>query len=447
MSSIQHNSIFLINLGCAKNLVDSNVISQILTSKGYKHAHSMRDAKFIIINTCGFIHDARVESQEIIADAIKNRRKGQFVIASGCLSQRLNAELYEQFPALDGLVGTRNLKDVFELLDNLSKSGHSSHNVLPAYSELMVDENLSNTIVQGGSSYLKIADGCHRTCAFCAIPLIKGPLVSRPREAVIRDALSLQDAGVKEINLIAQDVTAYGLDRGESDALSDLLAGLLPLIPQVPWVRLLYTYPGMVTDRLIDLMAGNNQLLPYLDMPLQHADPTVLKAMSRPSNIEWVTNTLAKMRRLIPDLVVRTTMIVGYPNESQKSFEILRDFVRDMQFDHLGVFTYSPEMDTTSFELGDPIPAEVKEARKAELMELQSGISLSRLKKLQGETLSMLVEGVNPEERLLVGRTYRDAPEIDGLAIATGIAQEGDLVTIRVTNTTEYDIIGEQIKK
>lgn len=407
----------------------------------------MREAKFIIINTCGFIHDARVESQEIIADAIKNRRKGQFVIASGCLSQRLNAELYQQFPSLDGLVGTRNLKDVLLLLEELSESGKTKHNTLAAYTELMVDENLSNTIIQGGSSYLKIADGCHRTCAFCAIPLIKGPLVSRPRGAVIRDALSLQDAGVKEINLIAQDVTAYGLDRGESDTLADLLTELLPLIPQVPWVRLLYTYPGMVTDRLIDLMAGNNQLLPYLDMPLQHADPTVLKAMSRPSNMEWVTNTLAKMRRQIPNLVVRTTMIVGYPNESQKSFEILRDFVRDMQFDHLGVFTYSPEMDTTSFELGDPIPADVKEARKADLMELQSGISLSRLKKLQGETLSMLVEGVNPEERLLVGRTYRDAPEIDGLAIATGIAQEGDLVTIRVTNTTEYDIIGEQIKK
>ncbi len=447
MSPIQSNSIYIVNLGCAKNLVDSNVISQILTSAGYKPAYSMREAKFIIINTCGFIHDARVESQEIIADAIKNRRKGQFVIASGCLSQRLNAELYQQFPSLDGLVGTRNLKDVLLLLEELSESGKTKHNTLAAYTELMVDENLSNTIIQGGSSYLKIADGCHRTCAFCAIPLIKGPLVSRPRGAVIRDALSLQDAGVKEINLIAQDVTAYGLDRGESDTLADLLTELLPLIPQVPWVRLLYTYPGMVTDRLIDLMAGNNQLLPYLDMPLQHADPTVLKAMSRPSNMEWVTNTLAKMRRQIPNLVVRTTMIVGYPNESQKSFEILRDFVRDMQFDHLGVFTYSPEMDTTSFELGDPIPADVKEARKADLMELQSGISLSRLKKLQGETLSMLVEGVNPEERLLVGRTYRDAPEIDGLAIATGIAQEGDLVTIRVTNTTEYDIIGEQIKK
>ncbi len=447
MSPIQNDSIFLINLGCAKNLVDSNVISQILTTAGYKHARSIRDAKFIIVNTCGFIHDARIESQETIADVLKNRRKGQLVIASGCLSQRLNAELYGQFPSLDGLVGTRNLKDVLELLDNLSKSGQPTHNVLPPYTKLMLDENFSNTVIQGGSSYLKIADGCHRTCAFCAIPLIKGPLVSRPREAVIRDALSLQDAGVKEINLIAQDVTAYGLDRGESDALADLLTDLLPLIPEVPWVRLLYTYPGMVTDRLIELMAGDNQLLPYLDIPLQHADSTVLKAMSRPSNMEWVTNTLGKMRRQIPNLVVRSTMIVGYPNESERSFKILKDFVRDTQFDHLGVFTYSPEMDTTSFELEDSIPQEIKDSRKAELMELQAGISLARLKKLQGKTLDMLVEGINPEERLLVGRTYRDAPEIDGLAIATGNAQEGDLVSIRVTNTTEYDIIGEQIKK
>ena len=447
MTPIQNNSIFIINLGCAKNLVDSNVISQILTSSGYKHAYSMREAKFVIINTCGFIHDARVESQEVIADALKNRRKGQYVIASGCLSQRLNAELYQQFPTLDGLVGTRNLKDILLLLDDLSKTSRPKQNTLPAYTELMVDANISNTIIQGGSSYLKIADGCHRTCAFCAIPLIKGPLVSRPKEAVIRDALELQRAGIKEINLIAQDVTAYGLDRGESDALADLLTKLLPLIPNVPWIRLLYTYPGMVTDRLIDLMAGDNQLLPYLDIPLQHADPTVLKTMSRPSNVEWVTNTIAKMRRLIPNLVVRTTMIVGYPNESQRSFEILRDFVRDTEFDHLGVFTYSPEMDTSSFLLMDPIPLEVKEARKAELMELQAGISQARLKKLRGETLKILVEGVNPEEHLLVGRTYRDAPEIDGLAIASGIAEEGDLVFIRVTNTTEYDIIGEQLKK
>ena len=311
----------------------------------------------------------------------------------------------------------------------------------------MVDANLSNTIIQGGSSYLKIADGCHRTCAFCAIPLIKGPLVSRSRDSVIRDALSLQALGVKEINLIAQDVTAYGIDRGESDALANLLTDLLPMIPNVPWVRLLYTYPGMVTDRLIELMAGNNQLLPYLDMPLQHADPSVLKAMSRPSNVEWVSETITKMRHLIPNLVVRTTMIVGFPTETEKSFEVLFNLVRDMKFDHLGVFTYSPEMDTSAYTLADTIPPDVKEARKDKLMKLQSEISLSRLKKLKGETLDMLVEGVNAEEHLLVGRTYRDAPEIDGLAIATGTAEEGDLVSIRVTNTTEYDLIGQQVKE
>lgn len=447
MTPIQQDSIFLINLGCAKNLVDSNVISQLLTSAGYRHARSKREAKFIIINTCGFIHDSRVESQDMIAEALKTRRKGQYVIASGCLSQRMNAELYQQFPSLDGLVGTRNLKDVLPLLEDLSKSGRPAHNSLPGYTSLMVDENISNTLIQGGSSYLKIADGCHRTCAFCAIPLIKGPLVSRSRESVIRDALTLQAQDVKEINLIAQDVTAYGIDRGESDALANLLTDLLPMIPDVPWVRLLYTYPGMVTDRLIDLMAGSNQLLPYLDMPLQHADPTVLKAMSRPSNMDWVTDTISKMRRLIPNLVVRTTMIVGYPNETEQSFETLRNFIKETKFDHLGVFTYSPEMDTAAYQLADTIPAEVKEARKADLMELQAGISLSRLKQLEGETLDMLVEGVDEEEHLLVGRTYRDAPEIDGLAIATGDAEEGELVSIRVTNTTEYDIIGVQVKK
>ena len=447
MTPIRNKSIFIINLGCAKNLVDSNVISQILTSAGYQHADSIREAKFIIINTCGFIHDARVESQQVIADALKSRRKGQFVIASGCLSQRLNEQMYQQFPSLDGLVGTRNLQDVLPLLDNLSNMPQPARNSLPAYTSLLVAENISNTMIQGGSSYLKIADGCHRTCAFCAIPLIKGPLVSRSKEAVIQDALRLQSAGVKEINLIAQDVTAYGIDRGESDALANLLSDLLPMIPDVPWVRLLYTYPGMVTDRLIELMAGNNQLLPYLDMPLQHADPTVLKAMSRPSNIEWVTQTIARMRQLIPNLVVRTTMIVGYPQESQKSFETLQSFIKEIQFDHLGVFTYSPEMDTAAYSLADTIPSEVKESRKQALMELQAGISLASLKKLQGKRLDMLVEGVNPEERLLVGRTYRDAPEIDGLAIAAGKADEGEIVPIQIIDTTEYDLIGKLVKK
>lgn len=214
-----------------------------------------------------------------------------------------------------------------------------------------------------------------------------------------------------------------------------------------PGARLLYTYPGMVTDRLIELMAGNNQLLPYLDMPLQHADPTVLKAMSRPSNIEWVTQTIARMRQLIPNLVVRTTMIVGYPQESQKSFETLQSFIKEIQFDHLGVFTYSPEMDTAAYSLADTIPSEVKESRKQALMELQAGISLASLKKLQGKRLDMLVEGVNPEERLLVGRTYRDAPEIDGLAIAAGKADEGEIVPIQIIDTTEYDLIGKLVKK
>ena len=447
MTPIQKNSFFLVNLGCAKNLVDSNVISQILTSAGYKPSRTQREANFVIINTCGFIHDARVESQDAIAKAIKNRRKGQHIIASGCLSQRLNEELYQQFPTLDALVGTRNLKDVLVRLRELSESGKPARASLPAYSKLTLDPDLSNTLIQGGSSYLKIADGCHRTCAFCAIPLIKGPLVSRSAESVIHDALALQAAGVKEINLIAQDTTAYGVDRGESDALANLLTELLPRIPSVPWVRLLYTYPGLLSDRLIDLMAAENQLLPYLDMPLQHADPAVLKAMSRPSNMEWVTEIIAKMRRRIPDLVVRTTMIVGFPNETEKSFSMLKKFIQEAKLDRLGVFTYSPETETAAYALGDPIPAKVKEARKIELLRVQEEISRVKLKKLRGSKMEMLVEGFDPDENLLVGRTYRDAPEIDGLALAHGSATPGDMVSFVVTDTSEHDLFGKQEKK
>jgi len=300
-------------------------------------------------------------------------------------------------------------------------------------------------MIQGGSSYLKIADGCRRSCAFCAIPGIKGTLTSRPKDDILKDALALQAAGVQEINIIAQDVTDYGQDFGLQDGLPNLLADLLPVIPHIPWVRLLYTYPGYFSDRLIDMMVVFPQLLPYLDIPLQHADPKVLQLMRRPSDVDWVRHTVAKMRAKLPDLVIRTTFIVGFPGESEHSFQVLKDFIEEMQFDHVGVFTYSIENGTPAQILGDPIPQEVKEARRQELMTLQVGISYQKNQKLCGKVLNMLIEGVDQDNGILIGRTYRDAPEIDGLVIAEGTGEVGELLPVRITAAMQHDLFGQAL--
>jgi ribosomal protein S12 methylthiotransferase len=283
---------------------------------------------------------------------------------------------------------------------------------------------LNSVAIQGSSAYLKIADGCRRTCAYCAIPFIKGPLVSRPREQVLSDALLLQDQGVQEINLIAQDPTDYGLDLYGKPSFIQLLDELLPVIPHVPWVRILYTFPGFESQKLTQLMVAHKNLLHYLDLPLQHASPQVLKSMLRPSDVNWVRTAIANMRKQIPDLVVRTTLIVGFPTETEQDFKLLKDFVEEMQFDHLGVFTYS----------------------RLELMELQSKLSLKKQSQLVGHEFEMLIEGADPSQNILVGRIWRDAPEVDGLVIATGQETGEPFTRVRVTGVTGPDLYAEQIR-
>jgi ribosomal protein S12 methylthiotransferase len=269
-------------------------------------------------------------------------------------------------------------------------------------------------------------------------------LVSRPEKEILQDASFLQDAGVNEINLIAQDVTAYGADRGKQDGLYALLQKLLPEIPDIPWLRLLYTYPGMISDNLIDLMANSKQLLPYLDIPLQHASPEVLKSMRRPSDVDWVRRTISTMRERIPELVVRTTFIVGFPTETEDHFQRLYEFVEEKQFDHMGVFTYSPEVGTFAESLGDPVSQDAKEARQKKLMELQSRLALEKKQALIGKTLDVLVEGIDEEQDVLIGRSYRDAPEIDGLVVANGRAAVGDLTPVEIEGVGPYDLFGSQ---
>ncbi len=444
---MKKNTYYIISLGCAKNLVDSNVLAQLLEAEDLSYAPSAHQAEFILVNTCGFIHDAREESLTTIQELLENKSPDQKIIATGCLAERWRDKLIRKHPQLSGFIGTRNLEDIIPLVHSLRDGAKASTlSPYPLYPALRYPEGASYTAIQGGSSYLKIADGCHRSCAFCAIPGIKGSLVSREVDDVIEDALFLQSEGVQEINLIAQDVTAYGLDHNESDGLYKLLTNVLPQIPDVPWVRLLYTYPGMISDALIDLMASENQLLPYLDVPLQHADPKVLKAMRRPSDIDWVRQTIKKMRARIPNLVVRSTFIVGFPNETEERFESLLDFVEEMQFDHLGVFTYSPEEDTAAYLMEDAIPEEEKTYRMNQVMELQSSISAKQNQALIGSSLDMLVEGIDEEQEILVGRSYRDAPEIDGLIVAQGSAQVGEMAKIQIESSGPYDLFGSQIK-
>ena len=438
------NTFHLISLGCAKNLVDSQGLWSLLSQQGFTLVEDPNEAEFIIINTCGFIHDARQESLQALQEFSENKRRGQKLIAAGCLTERYRAELLASVPGIDGLMGTRDLADILPLMRTLNKHSQPHSEVyFPEHAHIVNHPDLPGYMIQGGSSYLKIADGCRRSCAFCAIPGIKGTLTSRPKDDILKDAHALQAAGVQEINIIAQDVTDYGQDLGLQDGLPNLLADLLPVIPHIPWVRLLYTYPGYFSDRLIDMMVEFPQLLPYLDIPLQHADPKVLQSMRRPSDVDWVRHTVAKMRAKLPDLVIRTTFIVGFPGESEQSFQLLKDFLEEMQFDHVGVFTYSMENGTSAENLGDPIPQEVKEARRQELMTLQAGISYQKNQKLCGKVLNMLVEGVDQENGVLIGRTYRDAPEIDGLVIAEGTGDVGELLPVRLTAAMQHDLFGQ----
>jgi len=444
---IEPGTFFITTMGCAKNLVDSSSIESLLMGQGSLKRAEPYQAEFIIVNTCGFIHDARAESISELKNFARRKKRGQKLIAAGCLSQRYQEKLLEEVQGIDGMIGTRDLADILPLLARLSKvPKEAALPAVPEHERIHFIDGLPGYTIQGRSSYLKIADGCRRSCAFCAIPGIKGSLVSRRKEDILADALALQEAGIQEINLIAQDVTDYAQDLGIQDGLPDLLEALLPAIPKVPWVRLLYTFPGYISDRLIDLMAGSPQLLPYLDIPLQHADPEVLRAMRRPSDVDWVRKTIGKMRVRIPELVIRTTFIVGFPTETDERFRTLLRFLQEMQFDHVGVFTYSPEEGTPAEALGDLVPDAVKEARREELMTLQAGISMRKNQQLKNKVMRMLVEGSDPEQRILVGRTYRDAPEIDGLMIAEGKADVGDMLTVRVKGAMRHDLFGEVVQ-
>lgn len=434
---------YLVSLGCAKNTVDSQSMGALLSQAGYRPTDKRSEADVLIVNTCGFIGPARQESLDTLKELAKRKKRGQILVAAGCLTERYREQVASEVPGIDGILGTRRWMDIVDLVQQLRPGQQYPQPLyhLPDVPTVGKDEKgVHRVSVQGASAYLKIADGCRRPCAFCAIPLIKGTAVSRPPEVIFEEVRVLQKAGVQEVILIAQDTTDYGHDLGLKDGLSFLLEGILREAPEIPWVRILYAYPGYVTDRLIEVMARSPQIVPYLDMPLQHAHPQTLKRMRRPANMEWVVQTLAKMRSAIPDLALRTTFIVGYPGETEEEFETLLHFVEETRFDHVGIFPFSFEKGTPSEPLGDPIPQEVKEERLQRLATLQEKISLERNQSYVGKVQRVIVEGAN--QGITVGRAYHDAPEIDGMVFIEGRAPVGEIVSVRITGALVHDLTG-----
>jgi ribosomal protein S12 methylthiotransferase len=447
---MSYRTFHLISLGCAKNSVDSESMTQLLERDGYQAVGTPQKANILIVNTCGFIGLAREESYSVLRAMAEVKRPGQLLIAAGCLTQRYGAEVARQVPGVDGILGTRRWMDIVEVVRRLRKRPHPTTGSgirpeplyhLPNTLTIGADENGALCAsIAGASAYLKIADGCRRPCAFCAIPLIKGTTVSCPLDKLLNEARCLRDMGVREIVLIAQDTTDYGHDLGMEDGLATLLEQMTVTVPDVDWIRIMYAFPGYVTDRLIDVMACHPQVLPYLDIPLQHAAPATLTRMRRPANIDWVHDTIAKMRSTLPKLAIRTTFIVGYPGETEKEFQTLLDFVEQMRFDRVGAFLFSFESGTASEALGDPVPAAVKEERYQKLMKLQQGISLQINQSYVGQRLDVLIEGQS--KGIAVGRSYRDAPEIDGMVFVEGKVEIGSITPVKITGAMAYDLTG-----
>ena len=433
---------YLESLGCPKNLVDTHGIVRILKNLGHQPVDDPRRAKVLIVNTCGFIKDARDESIAGLQQLAQKKRTNQVLVAAGCLSQYWGEALVDRVPGVDGLLSTRRWNEIGKLVEELSgdPGRRLSYLSLPGDSILAGGDDGPPVARQGASAYLKIADGCSAPCAFCAIPLIKGPATSRPLEAIVQNAIELVDQDVKEIILIAQDTTAYGRDRGQRDALPGLVRSILDAVPTLHWLRLMYAYPGHVSPRLIEVMAGDPRVCHYLDLPLQHAHPDVLRRMKRPANLDRTRQLVADLRAAMPDVALRTSLIVGYPGETEAEFQALLDFLAEIRFDRVGVFAYSAEDGTPAALLPDPVPRAIKAERHERLMTQQQQISLEINQAQVGRTLDILVEGQG--DGLSVGRSYRDAPEIDGLVLLSSDIAVGEMVPARINGAMEYDLIG-----
>lgn len=436
---------YIVSLGCPKSVVDAEGIGQVLRVQGYERTDRPENADVLIVNTCGFIAPARDESIAALRDLAAHKRRGQILIAAGCLPERKDIALNVLVPRLDGAIGTRHWGEIAALVEQLRAHRHRRADYVhwraihPEITSLVAP--FPRVAAPGASAYIKIADGCDAPCAFCTIPSIKGPRVSKPAAQILREAQELVAQGVKEIILIAQDTTAYGRDLGQQDALPVLIEEILAAVPGLRWLRVLYSYPQHITSRLVDVMAAHEQVCHYLDMPIQHSHPEVLRRMRRSPDITGVRRLIATLRQRIPDIALRTTFIVGYPGETEQEFAHLLDFMQEMTFDKVGVFAYSWEAGTPAATMPDQVPEQVKEERFHRAMELQQGISLARNKAQVGRILPVLIEGQG--DGISVGRSYRDAPAIDGMVLIRGTVSPGEMVPARIVQGLEYDLVGE----
>lgn len=438
--------VLFISLGCDKNLVDSEVMLGLLAEKGYQMTDDETEAEVIVINTCCFIHDAKEESIQTILEMAEYKKEGTLkaLIVTGCLAQRYQQEILDEIPEVDEVLGTTSYPEIVDAIENALR-GRAEVRMTDIDALPLVDT--ARQVTTGGHfAYLKIAEGCDKHCTYCIIPKIRGNYRSVPMERLIKEAKGLAEKGVKELILVAQETTLYGKDLYGEKSLHRLLKELCR-ISGIRWIRILYCYPEEIDDNLIRVMKEEPKICHYVDLPIQHANTDILKRMGRRTSKEQLEEIIGKLRREIPDIAIRTTLITGFPGETEEQHQELVDFVDEMEFDRLGVFTYSPEEDTPAAEMEGQIPEEVKEDRQAEIMELQQEIAFEQAEDMVGKEVLVMIEGKVADENAYVGRTYKDAPNVDGLIFVNTEEElmSGDFARVKVTGAAEYDLIGELI--
>ncbi|SHL94082.1 ribosomal protein S12 methylthiotransferase [Anaerosporobacter mobilis DSM 15930] len=437
-------NILFISLGCDKNLVDSEVMLGLINQKGYIITNDENEADIIVVNTCCFINDAKEESINTILEMAELKKTANLkaLIVTGCLAQRYKKEIQDEIKEVDAVVGTSSYENIVRVIEEALEG-----KVSESFEDIDVSPEVESkrVLTTGGYySYLKIAEGCDKHCTYCIIPKIRGKFRSVPMERLLAEARSLAEQGVKELMLVAQETTLYGVDLYGEKSLHKLLKELCK-IDGIEWIRILYCYPEEITDDLIQVMKEEDKICNYLDMPIQHASDNILKRMGRRTNHQELIDIVTKLRREIPDISLRTTLITGFPGETKEDHEQLLEFVDQMEFDRLGVFTYSPEEDTPAASMAEQIEEEVKEERKDEIMSLQQEIAFERAEKMVGRTLKVMIEGRLPEDNVYIGRTYMDAPNIDGYIFVNAEHEfmSGDFVTVKVTGAKDYDLTAE----
>ena len=436
--------IMFVSLGCDKNLVDTEMMLGMLQQKGFTFTDDEAEADIVVVNTCCFIGDAKEESINTLLEMAELRKNGSIraLLATGCLAQRYREEIQKEIPEVDAILGTMAIEEIVEAVEQvLQGEGHNHFRELDSAPASYRDRVLTTG---GHFAYLKIAEGCNKRCTYCIIPKVRGDYRSIPMEELTAQAETLAEKGVRELILVAQETTLYGVDLYGKKSLPELLHRLAA-ISGIYWIRILYCYPEEITDELIETIATEPKVCHYLDIPIQHASDEVLKCMGRRTNQQELRQWIGRLRERIPDICLRTTLISGFPGETQEDFEELYRFVNEMEFDRLGVFPYSQEEDTKAAEMPDQVPEEVKCFRRDELMELQQAIAFEKAEQMIGRVLDVMVEGKVADEDVYVTRTYRDAPNVDGYLFLNTSAtlMTGDFVKVLVTDSNEYDLIGE----